>query len=258
MAPWQHRTRLTMGLLMFAVSSCDAGSLREAREDHVADLRALDQDSTHDVMTGVTTDGRRAFLTRSSRDFGYTDVRTTTWSGAGWAPDSSLFPTLAGRIAGGRLGSGDTLIYVWSTRESVLGPAWDIAVSRRTNAWQPPVPLPAPINTPAMECCASGEQAGWLYFSSNRDGSWDVFRARHDGTGWGAPEKLPEGINTTADEWPGSVEANGRFLLFSSIRAGGAGADDIYIACASGDGWKAPVMLGDSINTAAFEDTPLI
>ncbi|MBC7895933.1 MAG: PD40 domain-containing protein, partial [Cytophagaceae bacterium] len=97
-----------------------------------------------------------------------------------------------------------------------------------------------------------------LYFSSNRDGSWDVYRVRQDGTGWSAPQKLPEGINTAADEWPGSVEAEGRFLLFSSIRAGGAGADDIYIACASGDGWRAPVMLGDSINTAAFEDTPLI
>lgn len=246
--------RIVWVVLLAAVTSCE-GTDRPAPAPLLAGMVV---DSLHTTVSGLMTDGRMAFLARSAPDFSRTDLRVTRWNGQAWLPDESLFPALTGHVAGGATSPGDSLLYLWTTSASAFGPAWDIAVSRHSGEWEPPVMLAPPVNSDSMECCVAARQPGWLYFASNRLGTWDIFRAARGDDGWEEPERLPDGINSAGHEWPGSVDPQGRFLLFSSIRPGGAGADDIYLACARNGRWDEPHRLGDSVNTPAFEDSPLL
>jgi hypothetical protein len=70
-----------------------------------------------------------------------------------------------------------------------------------------------------------------IYFSSNRTGDSDIYRARAKaGGGFGAPSAVPE-LNTAgvADEHP-AVSADDLTIFFSSTRPGGLGNIDVWMA----------------------------
>jgi Tol biopolymer transport system component len=103
-----------------------------------------------------------------------------------------------------------------------------------------------------------------LYFISTRttDGVkrkdldiWRVERAA-DGT-WGTPVRLPEPVNSTAQEWFPRLAPDGS-LYFGSGRPGGQGKTDIWRAQPDGKGGWAVSNLGPNINTSGQEYEPLI
>ena len=122
------------------------------------------------------------------------------------------------------------------------------------------IPLPVPVNSAASECCATFASDGSFIFSSNRRGSWDIFRAQPHADNGFSVSSLDGSINSQYDEWPSYVSVDGRMILFSSIRPGGPGGDDIFAACRtddSTDSWSI-TRLSAPINSSAYEDSGMI
>lgn len=251
-----------LAVIMLALLGACGGRGETPQSRDVPDVQALvrlDSDTLHDAVTDFSADGRSAYLTRSSADFGHTDPRTTQWSRGSWTPDEPVLPDHSGHLAGGSLAPGDTLLWMWTTAESGLGRAWNLVTSRSIEGvWQTPTVLPAPINSDASECCVTAKEPGWVYFSSNRDGSWDIYRVRTDLPYTSEPERLPSPVNGPEHEWPSWADPSGGFLLFSSIRSTGAGGDDLYITCRRGEAWEDPILLPGSTNGPEFEDSGIL
>ncbi len=103
-----------------------------------------------------------------------------------------------------------------------------------------------------------------LYFISTRstDGvkrqDLDIWRiARTDAGVWGTPMRLPEPVNSSAQEWFPRLAPDG-WLYFGSGRAGGLGKTDIWRARADAQGRWTVANLGPAINTAGDEYEPLV
>ena len=98
-----------------------------------------------------------------------------------------------------------------------------------------------------------------LYFSSSRstDGQHhddlDLWKVSRDEAGkWGEPHRLPEPLNSRAQEWFPRVAADG-WLWFGSGRAGGLGKTDIWRARETSPGHWEVRNAGPAINTAGDE-----
>jgi hypothetical protein len=97
-----------------------------------------------------------------------------------------------------------------------------------------------------------------LYFISNRatDGvarkDLDIFRVRRDTHGqWQQPERLPEPVNSTTNEWFPRIARDG-WMYFGSERPGGLGKNDIWRARQQDGQWQIE-NAGLAINTADQE-----
>lgn len=103
------------------------------------------------------------------------------------------------------------------------------------------------------------EDGQTLYFISSRSENGrpqrdlDIWRVtRGEDNVWGAPEHLPEPVNSEGQEWFPRLTRDG-WLYFGSDRPGGHGRTDIYRAQADGvGGWRVQ-NLGPTINTSGDE-----
>ena len=117
------------------------------------------------------------------------------------------------------------------------------------------------VNSPEDELYPSVAGDGTVYFASDRSGTWKTYRARRaaDNT-YPTAELLPETVNA-----PGSwnfnpfISKDGRTLLFTSQRKGGAGKGDIWVAKADASGaFQQARSLGPTVNTAEDEFHPTV
>jgi hypothetical protein len=76
---------------------------------------------------------------------------------------------------------------------------------------------------------------------------------------WSIPEKLGPNINTDDRETHASLSSDGKYLFFTSDRAGGFGGLDIYVSEKMRNGMWGPARnLGDAVNTKFNEEGPYI
>jgi len=152
---------------------------------------------------------------------------------------------------------------LYFVRSSPRFTGWRILVSRCTGAgWSSPEP-PA-FAGDGVEADPYFTQDGRsLYFISTRTtdgmrgGSLDIWRADRDDAGaWLVPVRLPEPINSPADEWFPRPGGDG-WLYFGSSRPGGLGATDIWRARSDASGGWTLENLGAAVNTAGDEYEPL-
>lgn len=129
-------------------------------------------------------------------------------------------------------------------------------VDRTASGYGPGRNVGGAVNSPEDELYPSMAGDGTLYFASDRSGTWQTYRARRapDGT-YPAAELLPAVVNA-----PGSwnfnpfISQDGRTLIFTSQRKGGAGAGDIWVAQAGPSGeFETARNLGPRVNTAQDE-----
>ena len=116
--------------------------------------------------------------------------------------------------------------------------------------------LGAVVNSPEDELYPTMAGDGTLYFASDRSGTWKTYRARRaaDG-GYPSVEELPAAINAEGSwNFNPFISKDGRTLLFTSQRKGGAGKGDIWVSKigASGD-FETARNLGPLINSAEDE-----
>ena len=76
-------------------------------------------------------------------------------------------------------------------------------------------------------------------------------------TGWSEPRPLDEAVNSQQMHWQFSLDRSGN-LYFPSAAPGGFGMDDIYMARITAGKYEKPVNLGEPVNSAAGETTPII
>ena len=146
---------------------------------------------------------------------------------------------------------------LWFSRDRPGGAGgYDIWMSRKAGeGWSEAVPVP--FNSAGRDFDPAFSADGRsVYFCSDRPGGMgkaDLYRVSYSGGTFGEPEHLGPAVNSAGDEFAPMLSRNGRELLFSSDREGGAGGHDLYIARRSGKGFKAARPLAGTLNTAANE-----
>lgn len=134
---------------------------------------------------------------------------------------------------------------------------YDIWISHREgDRWRPATPVP--FNTPGRDFDPAFSADGRVvYFCSDRAGGRggdDLYRVSMGSDGrFGEPVNLGPAVNSAADEFAPMLSPDGRTLLFSSDRAGGAGGHDLYSAAMIGGVAQPARPLAGDLNTAAKE-----
>lgn len=129
--------------------------------------------------------------------------------------------------------------------------------------WQRAENLGPPVNTDHNEGAASFTPDGqYVYFTGcgRRDGfgSCDIYVSKLDGNTWLPPRNLGPLVNSSSWESQPCISNDGRTLYFSSNRAGGFGAHDIWYSTRENGRWTEPQNAGPTINTAGNEYSPFL
>lgn len=146
---------------------------------------------------------------------------------------------------------------LWFSRDRPGGPGgYDIWIARREGTeWAPATPVS--FNSPGRDFDPAFSRDGrFVYFCSDRPGGIgkdDLYRVAVTAAGFGTPENLGPKVNSAGNEYAPMLSPDGRRLLFSSDRPGGAGRHDLYTAQAKARGFAAAVPLPGAINTPADE-----
>jgi len=107
------------------------------------------------------------------------------------------------------------------------------------------------FNSPKTESsvCFSSDRKK-MFFVSDRNGSKDIFSCTKSGQGWSKPVKLGNHVNTNQDEESPWLDADGKYLYFSSKGHNGIGGFDIF-KVELNDVNSEPENIGFPINSAS-------
>lgn len=150
----------------------------------------------------------------------------------------------------------------WFVRSSPKFEGWRILVSRcAPNGWsEPQSPVFAGDGVEADPWFTP--DGNTLYFISSRTRDrpqrkdLDIWRVERDAAGhWSAPKRLPEPVNSDAQEWFPRLAPDG-WLYFGSGRLGGHGKTDIWRARENDDRWIVE-NAGPAFNGPGDEYEPL-
>jgi TolB protein len=153
--------------------------------------------------------------------------------------------------------SPDGATALWFSRDRSGGAGgYDIWMARRSGAgWSAATPVS--FNSPGRDFDPAFSRDGrFVYFCSDRRGGIgkdDLYRVAVTGAGFGTPKNLGPAVNSPGDEYAPMLSPDGRLLLFSSDRPGGAGRHDLYTARAKGRGFVTAAPLAGALNTPADE-----
>jgi hypothetical protein len=146
-------------------------------------------------------------------------------------------------------------------------------VERTAQGWGDPVHLGPEVNSPGDELYPSASLDGTLYFASGplfpqAGQHFDIYRAKRSGNGFAVREALSLAVNTVpaptdpgpqaAWEFNPEITADGKTLVFTSLRPGGFGYGDLYVSHFVDDQWTPARNLGPIVNTAADEFHPTL
>lgn len=136
----------------------------------------------------------------------------------------------------------------------ISGAPQDITVAA---GWQKPQKLPSPVNSSAWEDGPSISPDGnTLYFTRGKDRDVKTYYSVKKGGKWREPKEIPINIKSFPTGAPHTQD--GKTLYFSSVRPGGQGQGDIYVATKSGGKWKFKEQLSPPVNTKEMESEPFI
>lgn len=193
-----------------------------------------------------------------------------------WGPPQSLGPTINSDVtdmAPDLTIDGHRLFFHSGPRPGGCG-GFDLYVTTRDDvhddfAWGPPVNLGCVVNSSANDAGPTyTEEAGGptLYFTSTRlggPGDFDIYKSRMQTDGsWGPAVLVPE-LSKPYRDTRTAISRTGLELFISSDvtdRPNGIGGQDLWVSsrASRSDDWSAPVNLGASVNTAAFDGAPAL
>jgi len=122
----------------------------------------------------------------------------------------------------------------------------------------PPERLPAPVNSPGAESCATIAPGNRLYFSSTRDDpAADLYLTQFRNGAWTEPQNLGPNINTPGwlDEAATFYEDGGdQVMIFSAREDGGAGDGNVYMSVNGGP----KSLVAGGVNSSASDNRPSV
>ncbi len=164
--------------------------------------------------------------------------------------------------------TGDLDIYLTHNYQTTPPVSSSTSTSSVSNKlFNPPVAIPC-LNSKADDAYPTFDQTfGAVYFTSNRGGTFDIFRATLPAmAGAELQNQLPSLTNVPIErvnELSSAADDKcpyiaGNWLVFTSNRPGGYGGYDLYYSKLTNGGWSTPVNFGPTINTAADEYRPIL
>jgi len=121
-------------------------------------------------------------------------------------------------------------------------------VDRRGDGWSAPVRLPDAVNVGTAVYAPSVAANGDLYYQ-RRDEAGHAFHlyrsAWRDGR-YQPPQRLA--LGDAAEEQDPAIAPDGSFLVFDANYTDKDQPDHLYLAFRDGDGWRAPIDLGDAVD----------
>ena len=224
----------------------------------------------------ITADGKTIYFTSRRPDTKgggidpntgqyYDDIYSSAWNDEAnkWNPAVNVDElNTAGHDAVLGISPDGNTIFVYRNVPKVTG-SGDIYFSTKKadGKWQPPKPMPKPINSSFFEgSCSLTPDGNYLYFVSERNGGYgngDIWRSKRIGKGqWGKPVNLGPTVNTIGDEMSVFMYPDGKTLFFSSNGHNTMGGYDIFMTQMKADSsWTEPINLGYPINTTKDEKT---
>jgi outer membrane protein OmpA-like peptidoglycan-associated protein len=183
-----------------------------------------------------SADGQWAFITLCDRadGLGSCDIYFSELDGDRWLPPKNLGPAVNSSAweSHPSLTHDRKRLYFASSRPGGQGGSDIWYTEWKNGAWQPPINIGPPINTPGDEyspmIAADGRT---LYFASDYHpgmGGMDLFVSYLSDTGWTTPKNLGYPLNTPGDEQTLCVDAAGRIGYVALERPEGLGKQDIY------------------------------
>ena len=190
----------------------------------------------HEASVGLIADGQTLLIYKNTNggDIFESHLQGTDWTTpmplegdintSHWEPSACLTP------------DGNTIYFV-SDRPGGLGgrDIWT-CVKLPNGKWSKATNLGAPINTEYDEDSPFISADDVLFFSStghNTMGGFDIFWSDKTDKGWAEPQNIGYPINTTDNDIYYTTSPDGKRGYFtSSLRAGGLGDKDIYMATA--------------------------
>jgi hypothetical protein len=121
--------------------------------------------------------------------------------------------------------------------------------------------LPSTINHPSFNAFApylSADANAIVFLSDNaEDNALAPFYTTRDNADWKEPQILPKSIYTRLNFLRGfALSADGKKLLFTTMKTPGVGGFDIWTSDWKGNTWGEPVNLGMPINSKGHEASP--
>jgi outer membrane protein OmpA-like peptidoglycan-associated protein/tetratricopeptide (TPR) repeat protein len=183
-----------------------------------------------------SADGQWAFITLCDRadGLGSCDIYFSELDGDRWLPPKNLGPAVNSSAweSHPSLTHDRKRLYFASSRLGGQGGSDIWYTEWKNGAWQTPINVGPPINTPGDEyspmIAADGRT---LYFASDYHpgmGGIDLFVSYLSDTGWTTPKNLGYPFNTPGDEQTLCVDAAGRIGYVALERPEGLGKQDIY------------------------------
>ena len=138
------------------------------------------------------------------------------------------------------------------------------ATALNDSTWSDSKNFGNPVNTPNnngiasftgdgqfVVCGRCGEKDGY--------GSCDIYYSVLNGQAWSEPKNIGSVINSSVWDAHACISADGKTLIWASLRPGGKGNEDLYISYKDTLGnWSAPKNLGGVINTSGSEMCPYL
>lgn len=219
-----------------------------ARADTEESMMTLSPDSSQ-IFWGVS---REWFpMSRVS------EIWTARRRGAGWKAERAAFST--GYSDGDPFVTHDGKQILFVSVRPVGRPRKDFdiyIVDRTPTGFGRARNLGGAINSPEDELYPTMAGDGTLYFASDRSGTWKTYRARRAADGsYPAAEPLPAAINAEGSwNFNPFISKDGKTLLFTSQRKGGAGKGDIWVSKADASGeFETARNLGPLVNSGEDE-----
>jgi Tol biopolymer transport system component len=131
---------------------------------------------------------------------------------------------------------------------------WIWEVERKGDGWSTPIPMDSTIMK-GFEYGHSVSKNGTIFFSSRRQGSFDIFYAKWMAHKYQEAQLLGNDINTAGYEDGPFIAPDESYLIFESQRPESIeGSIDLFICFKQSDGcWTQPKNMGPRINTKYSE-----
>lgn len=186
----------------------------------------------HDASVALSPDGKQLFIYRLD------DVWVSDYKDNKWNKPSKLSNFISSKKShepSVSMSMDEKTLYFVSERKGGYG-GKDIYKSEKQadGTWGEPKNLGPVINSEYDEDAPYiDSQSGTLYFSSEAHGSiggFDVFKSTLNDSTWSTPENLGYPVNSGANDIFFNYNSKEKTAYFSSIREGGNGNYDIYLA----------------------------
>jgi hypothetical protein len=218
-----------------------------------------------DQAAAMTRDGLTLyFLSNRPGGLGGTDLWAShrASSDAPWGTPVNLGPPINSSVneAPAHITRDGHRMYFASDRPAGLLD-FNFLVSRRTDthdpfAWQHPVDLGPPVNTPMFEGAATIFGSDFIFSRGlTSTAGHDIYVSEMRGDAFTTPRVMTE-LSSAAEERRPAIRFDGREIFFHSNRPGGIGQFDLWSSTRDGNGvsWSPPVNLGAGINSPANDN----